>query len=48
MRAIGKNVRIDANVTLYDNVHIGDNVTIHSGTVIGAEGYGYVRTRKVI
>jgi UDP-3-O-[3-hydroxymyristoyl] glucosamine N-acyltransferase len=34
---------IHAHVTLYDNVRIGRNVTIHSGSVLGAEGFGYIR-----
>lgn len=39
---IGNNVRVYPNVTIYDNVVIHNNVTIHSGTVIGADGFGYV------
>jgi len=31
---------------LYDNISIGKNVTIHSGTVIGADGFGYTRNEK--
>lgn len=34
---------IHAGVILYDNVRIGRNVTINSGTVIGADGFGYER-----
>ena len=33
---------VHANVTLYDNVSLGSRVIIHSGTVIGADGFGYV------
>ena len=29
------------NNYLYDNVKLGKNVTIHAGTVIGADGFGY-------
>lgn len=31
------------NCVIYDNVEIGDSCIIHSGTVIGADGFGYVR-----
>jgi UDP-3-O-[3-hydroxymyristoyl] glucosamine N-acyltransferase len=30
------------NVTIYDNVDIGRGVILHSGCVIGADGFGYV------
>ena len=39
---IGKKTHIYSNVTLYDNVVIGNNVGIHSGTVIGSDGFGYI------
>lgn len=38
---IGKGCKIYANVTIYDGCRLGDNVTIHSGTVIGADGFGF-------
>ncbi len=38
---IGKNCRIHPRVTLYSGVRIGDRVEIHSGAVIGADGFGY-------
>lgn len=40
---IGAGTEIHANVTLYDNTRVGSNVTIHAGTVIGADGFGYER-----
>jgi UDP-3-O-[3-hydroxymyristoyl] glucosamine N-acyltransferase len=40
---IGDNCVIYAGVHIYDGVRIGRNVTIHSGTVIGADGFGYER-----
>lgn len=46
---IGKNVSIGngtiiyPNCVIYDNVSIGNNCVIHAGTVIGADGFGYVR-----
>ncbi len=38
---IGKNCRIYPQVVIYDNTEIADNVIIHSGSVIGADGFGY-------
>jgi len=38
---IGKNATIYANVTIYKDVEIGDNIIVHSGTVIGSDGFGY-------
>ena len=40
---IGQGCRIFPNVTLRDEVVLGDRVIIHSGTVIGADGFGYGR-----
>lgn len=39
---IGKDVVIHANVTIYDRVKIRDRVIIHSGSVIGGDGFGYI------
>ncbi len=38
---IGKNSILYPNVTIYENVEIGKYARIHSGTVIGADGFGY-------
>ena len=38
---IGQHCRIHPQVVIYDNTDIGDNVVIHSGSVIGADGFGY-------
>ena len=38
---IGADCRIHPRVTLYTEVRIGDRVEIHSGAVIGADGFGY-------
>lgn len=38
---LGKNCRLHANVTLYHEVFLGDAVEIHSGAVIGADGFGF-------
>lgn len=38
---LGENCLLHANVTLYHNVVLGKQVTIHSGAVIGADGFGF-------
>jgi UDP-3-O-[3-hydroxymyristoyl] glucosamine N-acyltransferase len=38
---IGANCRIHPRVTFYSGVRVGDRVEIHSGAVIGADGFGY-------
>jgi UDP-3-O-[3-hydroxymyristoyl] glucosamine N-acyltransferase len=40
---IGHSCVIHPNVVLYDHVFIGDRVILHAGTIIGADGFGYVR-----
>jgi UDP-3-O-[3-hydroxymyristoyl] glucosamine N-acyltransferase len=40
---IGADCRIHPRVTLYEKVRIGDRVEIHSGAVIGADGFGYAQ-----
>ena len=48
---IGANVRIGAdcnvypNVTIYPGVRLGDRVIVHSGAVLGSDGFGYVRDK---
>src|ERR1700687_1454789 len=34
---------LHANVTIYDNVTIGNRAILHSGCVLGADGFGFVR-----
>lgn len=41
--SVGDDTVIEANVTLYWNVEIGRRVIIHSGTVIGSDGFGYAQ-----
>jgi len=36
-----KNAQLHPNVTLYSDTKIGENSIIHSGAVIGADGFGY-------
>jgi len=38
---IGDDSLFYANVTLYDGMKIGNRVIIHSGTVIGSDGFGF-------
>ena len=38
---LGERCHISANVSIYHDVHMGDNVRIHSGSVIGADGFGF-------
>lgn len=42
---IGKNSRLHANVTLYHDVTIGADCIIHSGVVLGADGFGFAPDR---
>ena len=40
--SIGEDVIIHSHVVLYPKTQIGNRVTIHAGSVIGADGFGYV------
>ena len=42
---IGSNCILYPNVTLYDNLVLGENIIIHSGSVIGADGFGFVKEK---
>ena len=39
---VGENSVLDASVTIYDDVEIGARAILHSGCVIGADGFGFV------
>ena len=39
--SIGEHCRIHPRVTLYPGTRVGNSVEIHSGAVIGADGFGY-------
>jgi UDP-3-O-[3-hydroxymyristoyl] glucosamine N-acyltransferase len=39
---LGEDTNIFPNVTVYARSKIGNRVTIHSGTIIGSDGFGYV------
>jgi UDP-3-O-[3-hydroxymyristoyl] glucosamine N-acyltransferase len=38
---IGADCMIHPNVSILDDVRIGDRVTVHAGSVIGSDGFGY-------
>jgi UDP-3-O-[3-hydroxymyristoyl] glucosamine N-acyltransferase len=43
---IGKDVLIYPNVSIYHSVEIGDRVILHSGCVIGSDGFGLANDSK--
>lgn len=42
---LGNGVRIYPQVVLYQGVILGDQVQVHSGTVLGADGFGYANEK---
>ncbi len=42
---IGNNCKIYPNVTIYEDTIIGDNTIIHSGAVIGGDGFGFTEDK---
>lgn len=44
---IGEKCTLHPNVTLYSDVTLGREVVLHSGCVIGADGFGYVLTAGI-
>ncbi len=45
---IGSFCRIYPNVTLYENTKLQRNVILHSGAVVGSDGFGYVKDKGKI
>jgi len=43
---IGSGCIIYPNVTIYNGCRLGNNVTIHAGSVIGADGFGFAPNTK--
>lgn len=43
---IGDNTIIHSHVSIYNNIEIGSKCIIHSGAVIGADGYGYEKDEE--
>jgi UDP-3-O-[3-hydroxymyristoyl] glucosamine N-acyltransferase len=42
---VGPNCELKPNVTIYAGTTIGDRCILHSGVVLGSDGFGYVRDR---
>ena len=43
---IGAHCTIKSHVTIYPGTTLGDRVIIHSGAVLGSDGFGYVRDQQ--
>jgi UDP-3-O-[3-hydroxymyristoyl] glucosamine N-acyltransferase len=43
---LGEDCEIYPNVTIYSASRLGNRVIVHSGTVLGSDGFGYVRDPK--
>ena len=43
---VGEQSRLEANVSIYPGVEIGQRCLIHSGAVIGADGFGFAHDGK--
>ena len=43
---IGSGCRIFPNVSIYPNVRLGEACTVHSGAVLGADGFGFTPDEK--
>lgn len=44
--AIGDDCDIRANVSIYAGTRVGRNVLVHSGAVLGSDGFGFVRDQQ--
>jgi UDP-3-O-[3-hydroxymyristoyl] glucosamine N-acyltransferase len=42
---LGKHCRLYPRVTIYAGTRLGDRVIVHSGAVLGSDGFGYVKDR---
>jgi UDP-3-O-[3-hydroxymyristoyl] glucosamine N-acyltransferase len=40
---VGEDCQIFPNVTIYSGTKLGNRVIVHAGTVLGSDGFGYVR-----
>jgi UDP-3-O-[3-hydroxymyristoyl] glucosamine N-acyltransferase len=43
--SVGRDCALYPNVTIYPGVRLGNRVIVHSGAVLGSDGFGYVRDR---
>jgi len=41
---VGADCALHAHVTIYDHVAVGNRAVLHSGCVLGADGFGFVRS----
>lgn len=41
---LGEGTTLHPNITIYDNVRIGARVILHSGCILGADGFGFTLT----
>ncbi len=41
--SLGRDCELYPNVTIYPGVRLGDRIIVHSGAVLGSDGFGYVR-----
>jgi UDP-3-O-[3-hydroxymyristoyl] glucosamine N-acyltransferase len=44
--AVGRGSWLHPHVVLYDRITVGERVEIHSGAVLGADGFGYATTAR--
>ncbi|MFQ6002888.1 MAG: UDP-3-O-(3-hydroxymyristoyl)glucosamine N-acyltransferase [Candidatus Zixiibacteriota bacterium] len=44
---LGENCLIYPHVTIRENAEIGKNVILHSGAVIGSDGFGYAKEKEI-
>jgi UDP-3-O-[3-hydroxymyristoyl] glucosamine N-acyltransferase len=42
--SVGRDCVLHPNVVLYEGARIGDRVILHAGAIVGADGFGYVRS----
>lgn len=42
---IGRDCEIYPNVTIYPGARVGDRVIVHAGSVLGSDGFGYIRDK---
>lgn len=42
--SVGSDCMLHPNVTIYADVTVGDRAVLHSGCVVGADGFGFVQT----
>ena len=43
---IGEDCEVYPNATIYPGTRIGNRVVVHAGTVLGSDGFGYVRDQE--